>query len=161
MEKFKKKIVSIEDKLKELKIILPEAKDPLGSYKATKFSGNLLFVSGQVSIDDKGKLITGKIGEKLDVNQGYEAAKSCALGILAQIKKACDNDFTKIKSCVKITGYVNSTSDFIDQPKVINGASDIIVSIFGDKGLHARAAISASSLPLDASVEVEAIFEIN
>lgn len=153
--------MSIEDKIKQLKIILPEAKNPLGSYKAIKFSGNLLFVSGQVSIDDKGELITGKVGEKLNVEEGYEAAKRCALGIIAQIKKACDNDLSKIKSCIKITGYVNSTNDFVDQPKVINGASDIIVSIFGDKGLHARAAISANSLPLGASVEVDAIFEIN
>ena len=96
--------MKIDDKIKDLKIILPEAKAPVGSYVATKITGKLLYVSGQVSIDDKGELITGKVGEKLNVEEGYEAAKRCALGIIAQIKKACDNDLSKIKSCIKITG---------------------------------------------------------
>ena len=107
------------------------------------------------------RLIKGKIGKDLDVDSGYEAAKRCALSIVAQVKKACNGDLSKIKSCVKLTGFVNSTDDFVDQPKVINGASDLIVSVFGDFGMHTRAAVSANSLPLGVSVEVDAIFELN
>ena len=151
----------LEQKLKELNIKLPEPKDPVGSYVATKISGNLLFISGQISIDDKSVLIKGKIGKDLNVNQGYEAAKRCGLAIISQVKKACDNDLSKVKSCIKLTGYVNSTDNFVDQPKVINGASEIITKIFDNKGLHTRAAISSNSLPLGVSVEVDAIFEIN
>ena len=103
----------------------------------------------------------GKIGKDLNVDQGYEAAKRCGLAIISQAKKACDNDLLKIKSCIKLTGYVNSTDDFIDQPKVINGASEIIAKIFDTKGTHTRAAISSNSLPLGVAVEVDAIFEIN
>ena len=106
-------------------------------------------------------LIKGKVGQELDINQGYEAAKRCGLSIISQLKKVCNDDLSKVKSCIKITGYVNSSDDFIDQPKVINGASDIISSIFGEKGLHTRAAISANSLPLGVAVEVDAIFELN
>ena len=153
--------MNFEENLKKLKIILPEAKPPVGNYVATKISGNMLFVSGQISIDENGKLIKGKIGKDLDVDSGYEAAKRCALSIVAQVKKACNGDLSKIKSCVKLTGYVNSTDDFVDQPKVINGASDLIVSVFGDSGMHTRAAVSANSLPLGVSVEVDAIFELN
>ena len=140
---------------------MPEAKPPVGNYVATKISGNMLFVSGQISIDENGKLIKGKIGKDLNVDSGYEAAKRCALSIVAQVKEACNGDLSKIKSCVKLTGYVNSTDDFVDQPKVINGASDLIVSVFGDSGMHTRAAVSANSLPLGVSVEVDAIFELN
>ena len=153
--------MNFEENLKKLKIILPEAKPPVGNYVATKISGNMLFISGQISIDENGKLIKGKIGKDLDVDSGYEAAKRCALSIVAQVKKACNGDLSKIKSCVKLTGYVNSTDDFVDQPKVINGASDLIVSVFGDSGMHTRAAVSANSLPLGVSVEVDAIFELN
>ena len=153
--------MSVEKKLKELKISLPEPKDPVGSYVASKIIGKLLFISGQISIDEKGNLIKGKIGKDLDINQGYEAAKRCGLAIISQVKKACDNDLAKVKSCIKLTGYVNSTDDFIDQPKVINGASEIIAKIFDNKGLHTRAAISSNSLPLGVAVEVDAIFEIN
>ncbi len=142
-------------------IILSEAKAPVGNYVATKITGKMLFISGQISIDDNGKLIKGKVGKELDVTAGYNAAKRCALSIIAQVKKACENDLSKIKSCVKLTGFVNSTDDFIDQPKVINGASDLIVSIFGDTGMHTRAAVSTNSLPLGVSVEVDAIFELN
>ena len=152
--------MNFEENLKKLKIILPEAKPPVGNYVATKISGNMLFVSGQISIDENGKLIKGKIGKDLDVDSGYEAAKRCALSIVAQVKEACNGDLSKIKSCVKLTGFVNSTDDFVDQPKVINGASDLIVSVFGDSGMHTRAAVSANSLPLGVSVEVDAIFEI-
>ena len=153
--------MNFEENLKKLKIILPEAKPPVGNYVATKISDNMLFISGQISIDENGKLIKGKIGKDLDVDSGYEAAKRCALSIVAQVKKACNGDLSKIKSCVKLTGFVNSTDDFVDQPKVINGASDLIVSVFGDFGMHTRAAVSANSLPLGVSVEVDAIFELN
>ena len=152
---------SIEKRLKELNINLPEPKDPVGSYLASKTLGKLLYISGQISIDSKGNLIKGKVGRDLDVNQGYEAGKRCGLAIISQVKKACKDDLSKVKSCVKLTGYVNSTDDFIDQPKIINGASEIIAKIFGDKGLHTRAAISSNSLPLGVAVEVDAIFEIN
>ena len=153
--------MSYEEKIKELKINLPEAKAPVGNYVATKVSGKMLFVSGQISIDESGQLIKGKIGKDLDTEAGYNAAKRCALSIIAQVKKACDNDLSKIKSCVKLTGFVNSTDDFTEQPKVINGASDLIASVFGDAGMHTRAAVSANSLPLGVSVEVDAIFELN
>ena len=153
--------MSINDKIKELKIELPEAKPPVGNYVATKISGKMLYVSGQISIDNNGQLIKGKIGKDLNTEDGYNAAKRCALSIIAQVNKACDNDLSKIKSCVKLTGFVNSTDEFIDQPKVLNGASDLIASVFGDSGIHTRAAISANSLPLGVSVEVDAIFELN
>ena len=151
----------INDKLTELKINLPEPKDPVGSYVASKKIGNLIYISGQISINEKGILIKGKVGKELDINQGYEAAKRCGLAIISQIKKACNDDLSKVKSCVKLTGYVNSTDDFLDQPKVINGASEIITKVFEDKGLHTRAAVSSNSLPLGVAVEVDAIFEIN
>ena len=153
--------MNIEKKLKDLNIILPEAADPVGSYVATKKVGKLLFISGQISIDDKGKLIKGKIGKDLSTEQGYKAAERCALSIVAQSKQACDNNLSNIIECIKLTGFVNSTDDFIDQPKVINGASDTITKIFGDKGKHARAAVSTNSLPLGVAVEVDAIFELN
>ena len=152
--------MSYDDKLKELKINLPEAKAPVGNYVATKVSGKMLFVSGQISIDEAGQLIKGKIGKDLDTEAGYNAAKRCALSIIAQVKKACDNDLSKVKSCVKLTGFVNSVDEFIDQPKVLNGASDLIASVFGDAGMYTRAAVSTNSLPLGVSVEVDAIFEL-
>ena len=152
--------MSFEEKIKELKINLPEAKAPVGNYVATKVSGKMLFVSGQISIDETGQLIKGKIGKDLDTEAGYNAAKRCALSIIAQVKKACDNDLSKVKSCVKLTGFVNSTDEFIDQPKVLNGASDLIASVFGEAGMHTRAAVSTNSLPLGVSVEVDAIFEL-
>ena len=120
-----------------------------------------MFVSGQISISENGELIKGKIGKELTTEDGYNAAKRCGLNIISQVKNACDNDLSKIRSCIKLTGYVNSTEDFIEQPKVINGASDIIASIFGDAGMHTRAAVSTNSLPLGVSVEVDAIFELN
>ena len=153
--------MSIEEKIKELKIKLPDPKDPVGAYVASKIVGNLLYISGQISINDKGDLIKGKVGKDLDVAQGYEAAKRCGLAIISQVKKACNNDLSKVKSCIKLTGYVNSNDDFVDQPKIINGASEIISKVFDNKGLHTRAAISSNSLPLGVAVEVDAIFEIN
>ena len=153
--------MNFEKKIQELKIQLPEAKPPVGSYVATKIVGNLLFISGQISIAENGELIKGKIGKELSTEQGYDAAKRCGLSIVAQAKVACNGDLSKIKSCVKLTGFVNSTEDFTEQPKVINGASDLIATIFGDAGMHTRAAVSTNSLPLGVSVEVDAIFELN
>ena len=153
--------MNFEKKILELNLELPEAKAPVGNYVATKIIGKLLYISGQISISDKGELIKGKIGKELTTDQGYDAAKRCALSIISQAKKACNDDLSKIKSCVKLTGFVNSTDEFTEQPKVINGASDLIVSIFGDTGMHTRAAVSTNSLPLGVSVEVDAIFELN
>ena len=152
--------MNFEDNLKKQNIILPEAKAPVGNYVAAKTSGKMLFISGQISIDESGQLIKGKVGKDLDTDAGYNAAKRCALSIISQVKKACDNDLSKIKSCIKLTGFVNSTENFTEQPKVINGASDLIASIFGDAGIHTRAAVSTNSLPLGVSVEVDAIFEL-
>ena len=150
-----------ENKINNLKIELPDAKAPVGSYLATKISGKMLFISGQISMSQNGELIKGKLGRELNTESGYQAAKRCGLSIVAQAKKACNGDLSKIKSCIKLTGFVNSTEDFIEQPKVINGASDLIASIFGDAGMHTRAAVSTNSLPLGVSVEVDAIFELN
>jgi len=152
--------MSYENKIKELGLILPEAKAPVGNYVATKIVGKMLFISGQISINENGELIKGKVGKDLDTDGGYIAANRCALSIISQLKKACENDFSKVKSCIKLTGFVNSTDDFTEQPKVINGASDLIASIFGEAGMHTRAAVSTNSLPLGVAVEVDAIFEL-
>ena len=152
--------MSAEDNIKKLNITLPKAAAPVGSYTATKIVENLLYISGQISIDEKGELIKGKIGKELNTEDGYKAAIRCALNITAQAKAACGDDLSKIKSCVKLTGFVNSSDDFKEQPKVINGASDTIVKIFGDAGTHTRAAVSSNSLPLGVAVEVDAIFEL-
>ena len=152
--------MTIEEKIKKLNVILPNAPDPVGSYVAAKIVGKLLYISGQVSINEKGEFIKGKLGKEINVDDGYQAAKRCALNIISQAKKACDNDLEKIKSCVKLTGFVNSSDNFTEQPKVINGASDLISSIFGEIGKHTRAAISTNSLPLGVAVEVDAIFEL-
>ena len=153
--------MTYDEKIKELEINLPEAKAPVGNYVATKITGKLLFISGQISINDSGELIKGKVGKDLNTEEGYNAAKRCALSIVSQLKKACNNDLSKVKSCIKLTGFVNSTDDFNEQPKVINGASDLIASIFGDAGMDTRAAVSTNSLPLGVSVEGDAIFELN
>ena len=152
--------MTFDENIKKLNIELPEAKAPAGNYVATKITGKLLYISGQISIDKNGALIKGKVGKNLDIEAGYSAAERCGLSIVAQVKKACGDDLSKVKSCIKLTGFVNSTEDFIDQPKVINGASDLIASIFGDAGTHTRAAVSTNSLPLGVAVEVDAIFEL-
>ena len=152
--------MSIENRLKKLKIEIPDAPNPVGAYVASKISGNLIFISGQVSLMPDGKLIKGKVGKDLDLNEAQNAAKFCGLNILAQLKKICKGDLNKIKSCLKLTGYVNSADDFTQQPQVINGASDLISSVFENTGKHTRAAVSVNSLPLGAAVEVDAIFEI-
>ena len=153
--------MNFDDKIKELKIELPEAKAPVGSYVATKITGKLLYVSGQISINSNGELIKGKVGKDLSTDDAYKAAERCGLSIIAQVKNACSGDLSKVKSCIKLTGFVNSTENFTEQPKVINGASDLIASIFGEAGMHTRAAVSTNSLPLGVSVEVDAIFELN
>ena len=153
--------MTAENNIKKFNIKLPKAPNPVGSYVASKTIEKLLYISGQISIDEKGELIKGKLGKELSTEDGYNAAKRCALNIIAQAKKACSGDLNKIKSCNKLTGFVNSTDSFIEQPKVINGASDLIVAIFGDLGIHTRAAVSTNSLPLGVAVEVDAIFELN
>tara|TARA_Y100000816_G_C26055466_1_gene553816 strand:- start:25 stop:480 length:456 start_codon:yes stop_codon:yes gene_type:complete len=148
-----------EENIKKLNIVLPKAPDPVGSYVASKIVGNLIFISGQVSFNSNGILTKGKIGKDLSLEQGQGAAEHCALNILAQLKKKCGS-LNKVKGCIKLTGYVNSTDSFTEQPKIINGASNLISNIFGDKGKHTRAAVSVNSLPLGAAVEVDGIFEL-
>ena len=151
--------MKIKDKLKSLNITLPKAPDPVGAYVASKIIGNLIFISGQVSLKPDGKLISGKVGKDINLDEGKEAAKVCGLNILSQLNKICEGDLDKIKGCVKLTGYVNSKDDFIQQPQVINGASELISTVFENTGKHTRAAVSVNSLPLGAAVEVDAIFE--
>ena len=153
--------MNFEENLAKENIKLPDAPQPVGSYVAFKKSEKLLFISGQISIDESGNLIKGKLGKDLKTEDGYNAAVRCALNIIAQAKKACDGDLSKIKSCIKLTGFVNSTDNFTEQPKVINGASDTMVKVFGEAGMHTRAAVSVNSLPLGVAVEVDAIFELN
>ena len=153
--------MTIEDNLNKLKINLPDPKAPVGAYVATKLSGKLLFISGQISIDKDNNLIKGKIGKELNLDEGYAAAERCGLSLIAHVKRACGGDLEKVKSCIKLTGYVNSIDTFVDQPKVINGASDIISKVFDKKGEHTRAAVSSNSLPLGVAVEVDGIFELN
>ena len=152
--------MSPSNRLKELKITLPNAPDPVGAYVAFKKINNLLFISGQLPITSNGKIIKGKLGKDLNLEEGQEASRLCVLNILAQVNKALSGDLDKVKNCAKITGYVNSADTFIDQPKVINPASDMLSNVFGSVGQHTRAAISANSLPLGAAVEIDAIFEI-
>ncbi len=150
----------IDDNLRKLNIEIPHAPDPVGAYVAYKIIGNLLFISGQLPIGNDGKIIKGKIGKDLKVEDGQEAAKLCVINIIAQAKKAMNGDLSKIKNCIKITGFVNSTDEFKDQPKIINAASELLAAVFGDKGKHARAAVSCNSLPLGIAVEIDAIFEV-
>lgn len=149
----------IETRLQELGLSLPDAPAPAANYVPFVLSGSTLYVSGQIS-SDAGGLVTGKLGADMDVAAGAAAAKSCALSLLAQVRAACDGDLSRLKRVVKLTGFVNSTPDFTDQPKVINGASDTMVEILGDAGRHARSAVSAAALPLGVAVEIEGIFEI-
>ena len=151
----------IADNLKKLNIELPNAPDPVGAYVAYKIIGNLLYISGQLPIAENGNIVKGKIGKNLTLQDAQRASKLCAINILAQAKKAMNGNLNKIKNCIKITGFVNSTDDFTDQPKVINPASETLSAVFGDKGKHARAAISSNSLPLGVAVEIDAIFEVD
>ena len=156
----KKKELVVSEKLNQLNIKLPKAPDRVGAYVAFKKISNLLYISGQLPIGSDGQIIKGKIGNELTLEDGQKASKLCVINILAQANKAMDGDLNKIKNCIKITGFVNSTDNFTDQPKVINPASETISFIFGEKGKHTRAAISTNSLPLGAAVEIDAIFEI-
>jgi len=153
--------MSVEEKIKQLNIEIPKSPKPVGAYVAFRIVNKLVYISGQVSFDQNGNLIKGRVGSELSLEQGQEAAKACAINIISQLKSACEGDLEKVKSCIKINGYVNSTDNFSDQPKVINAASEIIANVFGEKGKHARAAVSVNSLPLGAAVEIESIFEIN
>lgn len=149
----------IETRLAKLGVTLPDAPAPAANYVPFVITGNLVHISGQISQNEHG-LIKGRLGEDLAVEQGAEAAKFCAISILAQLKKACGGDFDRLSRAIKLVGFVNSTSGFVDQPKVINGASDFLVEVLGDAGRHARSAVSAVSLPLGVAVEIEAIFEL-
>ena len=151
---------STEEKLKQLSIILPEAPSPVGAYVAFKKTSNLLYISGQLPIDKDGVMLKGKIGKNLTLDDGKKASLLCVINILSQAKKAMNGDLNKIKNCAKITGFVNSTDSFIDQPKVINPASEALSAVFGESGKHTRAAVSTNSLPLGVAVEIDAIFEI-
>lgn len=150
---------AIHDALAKLGLSLHDAPAPAANYVPFVVSGSQLFVSGQISNGPEG-LITGKLGADMSTEEGAAAAQTCALALLAQAGAAVDGDFSRIKRLVKLVGFVNSTPDFTDQPKVINGASDLFVAVMGDAGRHARSAVSAASLPLGVAVEIEAIFEL-
>ncbi len=149
----------IRAKLGAMGLQLPDAPAPAANYVPFVVSGSTVYVSGQISQDSNG-LIKGKLGESLEVEAGAAAARTCALSLLAQVEKACDGDLSRLKRVLKLTGFVNSTPDFGDQPKVINGCSDFMVEALGDKGRHSRSAVSAASLPFGVAVEIEGIFEI-
>ena len=151
--------MTITEKLAELGVTLPDAPAPAANYVPFVKVGNTVYVSGQISNGPDG-FITGKLGADMDVEAGAAAARSCAISLLAQVRAACDGDIERLVRVVKLTGFVNSTQDFTDQPKVINGCSDFLVEALGDKGRHARSAVSAPSLPLGVAVEIEGIFEI-
>jgi enamine deaminase RidA (YjgF/YER057c/UK114 family) len=151
--------MSIAARLDDLGVTLPEAAAPAANYVPFVQVGSLLFVSGQISANESG-LVTGKCGAELSTEEGAAAARLCALSLLAQVKAACDGDIDRLKRVVKLTGFVNSTPDFTEQPKVVNGASDFLVEALGEAGRHSRSAVSAGSLPLGVAVEIEGIFEI-
>ena len=151
--------MSITERLSELGVKLPDAPAPAANYVPYVQTGNTVYVSGQISMGPDG-LIIGKLGADMDVEAGAAAAKTCAISLLAQVKAACGGDIERLVRVVKLVGFVNSTGDFTDQPKVINGASDFLVEALGDRGRHARSAVSAASLPLGVAVEIEGVFEI-
>ncbi len=150
---------TIETRLADLGVTLPDAPAPAANYVPYVQTGNTVYVSGQISMNEDG-LILGKLGDDMETEAGAAAAKTCAIGLLAQVKKACDGDLDRLVRVVKLTGFVNSTADYTEQPKVINGASDFFVDALGDAGRHARSAVSAAALPLGVAVEIEGIFEI-
>ena len=152
--------MSVNENLSKLNLIIPKAPDPVGAYVAFKKVNNFLFISGQLPISNDGKMIKGKIGKDLTLEDGQKASKLCVINILAQVKKALNGDLDKVKNCIKITGFVNSSADFSDQPKIINPASETLSAVFGANGKHTRVAVSANSLPLGAAVEIDAIFEL-
>ncbi|MBN2630467.1 MAG: RidA family protein [Rhodobacteraceae bacterium] len=150
----------IETRLAELGVVLPEAPLPAANYVPWVVSGEMVYISGQISQNASG-MIKGKLGADLSVEQGAEAAKACAISLLAQLKAATGGEIDRVLQLVKLVGFVNSTPDFTDQPKVINGASDFMVAVLGDAGRHARSAVSAASLPFGVAVEIEAVFQID
>tara|TARA_A100001015_G_C15024068_1_gene729512 strand:+ start:1250 stop:1714 length:465 start_codon:yes stop_codon:yes gene_type:complete len=152
--------MSFDSNLKSLNITLPKAPTPVGSYVAFKIIKDIVYISGQLPIKENGEIIKGKIGNELKIEDGQQAAYFCCINILSQLKSACKGDLEKVKNCIKITGYINSTEDFKDQPKILNTASDMISNVFKKTGTHTRVAVSANSLPLGAAVEIDAIFEI-
>jgi enamine deaminase RidA (YjgF/YER057c/UK114 family) len=149
-----------EETLAKLGLTIPDLTPPVANFVPYVVTGNLVYVSGQVPIRDGKAVFEGKLGREFSVEQGQEAARACALTVLSVIRHACGGDLDKVKRCVRLGGFVNSTPDFTAQPQVLNGASDLMVLVFGDRGRHARVAISVNSLPLGAAVEVDAIFEI-
>ncbi len=151
---------TIDSRLAELGITLPDAPAPAANYVPFVVQGSTLYVSGQISRDESGGNITGKLGDGMDVEAGARAARACALALLAQVRAACGGDLDRLERVVKLTGFVNSAPDFIEQPAVINGASDLLVEVLGDAGRHARSAVSAASLPRGVAVEIEGIFQI-
>ncbi|NDW46574.1 RidA family protein [Ruegeria sp. PrR005] len=151
--------MGIEDKLASLGVTLPNAPAPAANYVPFVKMGNIVYISGQISNDENG-LIVGKLGENMDVAAGAAAARRCAINLLAQVKAACGGDLDQLVRVIKLTGFVNSTADFTNQPQVINGASDFLVEALGDAGRHSRSAVSAAALPLGVAVEIEGIFEV-
>lgn len=153
--------MSIEARLKELGIDLPQAAPPAANYAPYVKVGALIFVSGQITVENGELKYLGRLGEDIDIEQGYRAARLCALNLIAQARCACDGDLDRITRVVKLTGFVNCTPDFTDHPKVVNGASDLMVEVFGPRiGPHARAAVGCASLPRGISVEVDGVFEV-
>lgn len=151
---------TIESRLRELGIALPEAAVPAANYVPYVVAGNLVFVSGQLPIAEGKLAFAGRLGDELGLDEGREAARLCALNLLAQVKAACGGDLDRVRRVVRLGGFVASTSEFTDHPKVVNGASDLMVEVFGDKGRHSRAAVGVAALPLNAAVEIDGIFEI-
>ena len=151
--------MSINARLADLGITLPDAPAPAANYVPAVQVGDIVYISGQISNDENG-FIVGKLGDTMDVDQGAAAAKRCAINLLAQVRAACDGDLERLVRVVKLTAFVNSTAEFGQQPQVVNGCSDFLVEVLGDKGRHARSAVSAASLPFGVAVEIEGIFQI-
>lgn len=152
-------MTKIAARLAELNIVLADAPAPVANYVPFVQSGNLVFISGQVSLATDG-LIKGRLGDDLSIDDGKNAARVCGINLLAQLKAACDGDLDRVQRVVKLSGFVNCTPDFIDQPQIINGTSDLMVDVFGAAGKHARAAVGVPSLPMGAAVEVDGVFEV-
>lgn len=151
---------TIENRLKELGLTLPQAAAPAANYVPYVQSGNLVFVSGQITLENGDLKYVGRVGEDFTTEQAYEAAKLCGLNLIAQVKAACGGDLDRVTRVVRLGGFVNCTADFTDQPKVINGASDLMAQVFGEAGKHARAAVGVNTLPLGVCVEVDGVFEV-
>ena len=151
---------SIETRLADLGVTLPPPGSPAGNYVPFVIVGDLVFMAGQVAREAGKMKYTGKVGRDLTIEQGHAAARLCAVNLLAQLKAACGGDLDRVERCVRLGGFVNSPPDFLEHPKVVNGASDFIVEVFGERGQHARTAVGVAALPLDSAVEVEAVFQL-